>query len=94
MNGVPPGPRFNLGMVVATPNALAHVPPEEIRQALARHQEGDWGEIEEEDRQQNERGVAEKRRLFSAYRSANGVRFWIITEADRSATTVLLPKDY
>lgn len=87
-------PKFALGQVVATPNALNAVPNPEILRALQRHHSSDWGDVCEEDRRENERALIEGTRLLSAYHSANGTKFWIITEADRSATTVLLPEDY
>jgi hypothetical protein len=87
-------PRFQLGHLVATPNALELIPNEEIFGAIKRHAGGDWGTLDAEDLQSNERALAHGGRLFSAYRSTAGVKFWIITEADRSATTVLLPEDY
>jgi hypothetical protein len=62
--------------------------------AIRRHVSGDWGEVDEHDRQENELSLRLGLRLFSAYTASNGTRFWIITEADRSATTVLLPSDY
>lgn len=87
--------KFPLGHIVATPGALAAIPEEEILAALARHHAGDWGEeLCPEDRQENERSLENGSRLLSAYRSTSGTRFWIITEADRSATTVLLPSEY
>lgn len=86
--------RFLLGQVVATRGALAAVPAEEISTALARHRAGDWGELDEHDRQENELAVCTGKRLLSTYRSAAGTKFWIITEWDRSATTVLLPEEY
>jgi hypothetical protein len=61
---------------------------------LQRHQAGDWGDVDEHDRQENELSLKNGFRLLSVYHAANGVKFWIITEADRSATTVLLPEDY
>ena len=85
---------FALGRVVATPNALAAICREDMETALARHAAGDWGEVGPEDWQENELSLKEGFRLFSVYRDRNGVKFWIITEADRSATTVLLPEDY
>lgn len=85
---------FPLGQVVATPGALAEIPHEEIAAALGRHNRGDWGEVGEADKQENELSLREGFRLLSAYRSTAGVKFWIITEADRSATTVLLPEEY
>jgi hypothetical protein len=87
--------KFPLGQVVITRNALQAVPAGEVREALARHASGDWGELCDEDRQENELSLAGgEGRLFSAYGAADGNRFWIITEADRSVTTILLPDDY
>jgi hypothetical protein len=86
--------KFPLGRVLATPNALESLTSADIHTALARHLSGDWGEVCEEDRKENERSLVHDLRLLSVYRSADGVKFWIITEADRSATTVLLPEDY
>ena len=82
--------RIPLGQVVATPGVIAAVPNVEMMQALARHKRGDWGELCPEDARENELGF----RLLSAYTSSAGVKFWIITEADRSATTFLLPAEY
>jgi hypothetical protein len=61
---------------------------------LARHAAGDWGEVWEEDRHLNEAALIDGERLLSIYAAEDGTRFWIITEADRSATTVLLPDEY
>lgn len=83
-----------LGRLLSTPNALENIPNDEILAAIARHQSGDWGELDDHDRQANERALKDDSRLFSVYRSIAGVRFYIITEADRSVTTVLLPQDY
>jgi hypothetical protein len=90
------GQRLKLGQVVATPNALraleeANQVPEEF---LARHAAGDWGEVGSEDWQENELSVREGFRVLSSYTLSTGTKIWIITEADRSATTVLLPEDY
>ena len=89
-----PCPTFPLGQLVATPNALDHITHDDIMAALQRHVAGDWGDLCAEDKQSNGDAVAEEMRILSAYRAANGTKFWIITEADRSATTVLLPEDY
>lgn len=97
INRSPPqrtGARFSLGSIVATPGALATLTHEEILAALGRHVRGDWGELCEEDAKENELSVREGFRLLSAYRSLSGVKFWIITEADRSVTTILLPDEY
>jgi len=86
--------KFTLGNLVATPGALAAIEPREIFEALGRHSQGDWGEVNDEDRQENELSLAQGFRLFSVYWSRGGVKFWVITEADRSVTTVLLPEEY
>jgi hypothetical protein len=92
----PQKPLFPLGQVVATPGALdalndAGQGPSEF---LRRHVTGDWGNLDEHDRQENELALKEGHRLFSAYQTSKGVRIWIITEWDRSVTTILLPSDY
>jgi hypothetical protein len=86
--------KFPLGRIVATPNALAHVSEMEMGQSLARHESGDWGDVDPEDRGLNDQALVEGSRLFSVYHTTGNVKFWIITEWDRSATTVLLPADY
>ncbi len=88
------GPRLPVGQVVATANAARLLPHGEILTALTRHVCGDWGDVCEEDRKANDRDLAAGGRLLSVYHTSTGVKFWIITEADRSATTVLLPEDY
>jgi hypothetical protein len=91
-----PAPTFRLGMIVSTPGALAaledaHQTPFEF---LARHASGDWGELDEEDKRENELSLAHGFRLLSAYRLRTDEKLWIITEADRSVTTLLLPEEY
>ena len=87
-------PRFALGRLVATSNALTQVSHADIFNALQRHLAGNWGLVDDEDRNANNLALTQGTRLVSAYDAANGTRFWIITEWDRSATTVLLPEDY
>jgi hypothetical protein len=87
-------PKFPLGQTVITPAALAALSDADVRSALARHHAGDWGELDAEDLAENELSLEQGYRLLSAYTSSSGTRFWIITEADRSVTTVLLPSDY
>ena len=87
-------PEFSPGQLVATPNALERVSATDIQTAIRRHLSGDWGEVGSEDRQTNDEALQNGGRLLSVYRSASGVTFWIITEHDRSATTVLMPEDY
>ena len=85
---------FRLGRIVATPNALAQLTQEDILHAIQRHQAGDWGEVDEHDQQANDHALTDGGRLFSVYCSASGIKFWVITESDRSATTLLMPEDY
>ena len=85
---------FALGRVVATPNVLDAVSQDEIFDAIQRHQSCDWGDVSCQDKWSNDRAVKSGERLLSVYYSEDGTKFWIITEADRSATTVLLPEDY
>ncbi len=91
-----PQAKFTLGQLVATPGALAAL--EDAHQDaigfLSRHQHGDWGELDAEDKQENERSVRNNFRILSAYTLSTGTKIWIITEADRSVTTVLLPEEY
>ena len=87
---------FSLGRLVATPGALAAL---ETAQAgateyVTRHVSGDWGELGEEDKAENQLSVEKGFRILSAYTLSTGVKIWIITEADRSATTILLPEEY
>jgi hypothetical protein len=86
---------FRLGQVVATPGALdaldvAGVSPLAL---LARHQAGDWGDVPREDAAENELSLVHGFRIVSSY-PVGADRVWIITEADRSATTLLLPSEY
>lgn len=87
---------FPLGRVVATPAALAVLGAADILASdlLLRHQTGDWGDLDEEDRLQNDNALQFGGRLLSSYRLRTGKTVWIITEHDRSITTVLLPEDY
>ncbi len=87
-------PKFGLGRLVATPNALAHVSHEEILKALARHLAGDWGDCGAEDWATNDAALVQGTRLLSVYHTVDRTKFWLITEWDRSVTTVLLPEDY
>ncbi|WP_166831591.1 hypothetical protein [Thalassoroseus pseudoceratinae] len=88
---------FPLGQVVATPDALAAL--EEANESalplLSRHQHGDWGDLCDEDRQLNDEAVKDGSRILSSYvLEATAQKVWIITEADRSSTTILLPQNY
>ncbi len=88
--------RFRLGRIVATPGALAALANtgDSPSSFLRRHVGGDWGELDEHDRKENELSLQHGFRLLSAYTLANGTKLWIITEADRSTTTLLLPSEY
>ncbi len=87
-------PKFPLGRVVITRPAQAALSDADVQGALARHHAGDWGELDAHDLAENELSLEQGFRLLSAYTSSSGTKFWIITEADRSATTMLLPSDY
>ncbi len=87
---------FDVGNIVATPGALAVLAESGTNpiQLLARHVVGDWGDVSHEDKALNDQSVKDGSRILSAYVLSTGVRVWIITEADRSATTFLLPEEY
>lgn len=87
---------FELGNIYITPGAIDALVEsnQHAQEFLQRHQRGDWGELDEHDRQENELSIREGFRILSAYRTAKAVRLWIITEADRSSTTILLPEEY
>ena len=88
--------RFELGRVVATSGALSALQKAEQLPAefLDRHVNGDWGEVPEADKQENEVAVEQGFRILSAYTTSAGDQIWILTEADRSATTIMLPTEY
>lgn len=89
-------PLFSLGQLVATPGALAALAKtgQTPLDFLSRHVCGDWGDIDKDDCKENELGLKRGFRLLSSYRTNAGVKVWVITEADRSATTILLPGEY
>jgi len=89
-----PTPLFPLGPIYTTPAVLnSRIMLEQLAQALGRHAAGDWGELDDDDRAENNLALKHGLRLFSAYIYGD-VKIWIITEADRSSTTILLPEDY
>ncbi len=90
------GARFALGETFITPGAeeALEIAGQTAIQFLRRHMSTDWGELSEEDARENELSLREGFRLLSAYRTVKGQKIWIITEADRSATTILLPSEY
>lgn len=89
--------KFNLGQLVVTPGASEAVGTEHLAELLAaifeKHACGDWGDLGEEDKMNNDIALESGDRILSAY-NIGGTRIWIITEYDRSATTVLLPDEY
>lgn len=87
---------FPFGQIVATPGALAALQKagQQPCEFLARHGHGDWGELDEEDRQENQLSLERGFRLLSSYRTLANTKIWVITEADRSVTTILLPEEY
>lgn len=89
-------PAFELGQIVATPAALAVLKkagqdPDEF---LTRHANREWGDLDKDDRRENDYSLEHGFRLLSAYRTNAGDRLWVITEADRTVTTLLLPEEY
>jgi len=89
-------PKFSLGQLVATPGALDALAESGQSPAdfLSRHVRGDWGNVCDEDKQLNDEALVRAERVLSANRTLRGVKIWIITEADRSSTCILLPQEY
>jgi hypothetical protein len=87
---------FDLGAIVGTPRAIDAMRRAGVsgRDLLLRHIAGDWGEVHPDDKGLNEEALRENRRIMSVYPLAMGETIWIITESDRSVTTLLLPEDY
>lgn len=86
--------RFPIGELVITPGAWDELTQDDVLRGLVRHMGGDWGELGEFDWNQNELALDVGARLLSRYSARNGTVFWIITEHDRSVTTILLPNEY
>ena len=89
-------PLFDLGQLVATPGALAALEKtgQNAMEFLSRHVRGDWGDLPKEDKDENQLSLDKGFRLLSSYRTTAGDKLWVITEADRSHTTLLLPDEY
>lgn len=85
---------FALGTTVMTRGAMDAIDALEIVTFVARHARGDWGEVNDDDWKENDLSVENGYRILSAFTSRSGAKVWVITEADRSATTVLLPEEY
>ncbi len=89
-------PKFRLGQMCSTPGAIEAMNDagQSPMAFIGRHVQGDWGEVCADDQQANEEALDSNLRLLSAYRTTAGVKLWVITEADRSVTTILLPDEY
>jgi hypothetical protein len=94
MIGIDPVPKFPMGDMVITPGAIAGLDQISVKLAIARHASGDWGGLDEHDRTVNENSLRDGGTLVSIYKDSRGVKFYVITEYDRSRTTVLLPEEY
>lgn len=92
--GSNPANNVPLGRTVITRGAMDTLANPDVLSALRRHASGDWGDVCHEDWRANDRALKEGTRLLSSFKDSNGTKFWIITEADRSVTTVLLPDEY
>ncbi len=85
---------FQIGQIVITLNALNRLPNAEVIEALHRHTHGDQGDFAQRADSRKPRTMLDGCRMLSAYRASDGTRFWVITEANRSQTKVLLPEDF
>jgi hypothetical protein len=81
---------FPVGDIVIPPHALGLISASELAAGLIRHARGDWGELDEAHKRDNDRALTEGRRVLSAYRTKAGQRFWVFTEPDRSQTKVIV----
>jgi hypothetical protein len=82
--------KFSPGKIVISPAALRLLSAEDIQGAIQAHVCGEWGDLGREDREENDRAVALGRRLLSVYHTPEGIKFWVITEADRTVTNIFL----
>lgn len=85
---------FPVGLVVQTAGVAEAIPTNDTLVGIWRHTRGDWGDVSKQDKESNNDALVNERRILSSYTSSNGKKFWIITEHDRSLTTVLLPQEY
>ena len=86
--------KFPLGRLVMTTHARGLLNPIDVSRCLIRHMNGDPGNVSPEDRAENEFSIVNGFRIVSSYEDRNKIQFWVITEHDRSKTTILLPEDY
>jgi len=91
---LPVSMKFNLGRIVITPAALESIPADDICNSINRHVCGDWGDLDANDRKENEVVLHTGARLLSVYNTASGAKCYVLTEACRTVTTILLPADY
>ncbi len=89
-----PSPKFPLGIIVNTPGVIEEVDREDAYACLVKHETADWDDAPAEDRKENETALACGLRIWTTHRDRNNTLFWIITEADRSTTTLMLPSEY
>lgn len=87
-------PKLKLGELLITPNAKKSIHLPDALKAIIRHQNGDYGDVSEADKEANRKAQELGEQVLSAYTDRNGVKFWIITEADGYCTTILMPEDY
>lgn len=85
---------LKLGQLYITPGVQENVPALSITEAILRHSNCEWGEVCAEDQAANDRALLHGDRVLSSFTASSGVKFWVITEADRSSTTLLLPEEY
>ena len=88
------GEKFSAGEIVITQGAMRQLTQDEAIKGLLRHLSGDWGALDEYDWKENDAALEYGSRIFSSYVTPDGTKFWIITEHDRSVTTILLPNEY
>ena len=88
--------KFPLGKVVTTPQALAAIinSGQLPMDFVSRHAKGDWGDLCQDDKEANNQAIENGERILSAYRTLNGIKLWIISEADRTSTCILVPEEY
>lgn len=85
---------LDFGMVCVTQGATERLNKDDVRSALSRHIFGDWGIVDMDDWRENDLSLRNGFRILSAYVDRNSQKFWIVTEADRSTTTIMLPEEY